>query len=283
MCPNVHERINSEEVATLVRTQGFAIVRGGIPQETLDALVSDCRRVFGQAARQSTNAVRAESASDADIFELFTDDYPRFLGAARAIQHLPGVFALAANQHVLDLVQGAGVRFPTVAVKPIVYFNSPRIAKVEGHWKTPAHQDWRSIQGSLNSVVVWTPLVDIRRELGPLEVVPGSHLWGLLESSPDDWYRRIEHLDDELFQPVELSVGDALVFSTLLVHRSGTNTSDSIRWSLHLRFNDLTEPSWAKRGYVHPYKVYTPESELVTPGFPSEGHAREYFRGVTDE
>ena len=43
------------------------------------------------------------------------------------------------------------------------------------------------MQGSLNAIVVWVPLVDVA-ELGALEIIPGSHLWGLQESHEDKWY-----------------------------------------------------------------------------------------------
>ncbi|QTN30431.1 phytanoyl-CoA dioxygenase family protein [Rhodoferax sp. AJA081-3] len=42
-------------------------------------------------------------------------------------------------------------------------------------WPCP-HQDYWSVQGSLDGVVVWMPLVDVDKENFPLEVIPQSHL-----------------------------------------------------------------------------------------------------------
>ena len=81
---------------------------------------------------------------------------------------------------MIDILHELGIRQPAICVKPIIYFNSRHISKIEGHYKTPAHQDWRSMQGSLNSAVVWIPLIDIDSNLGALEVIPGSHMKGLL-------------------------------------------------------------------------------------------------------
>ena len=106
------------------------------------------------------------------------------------------------------------------------------------------------MQGSLNAMVVWIPLVDIDEQLGRLRVVPGSHRAGLCESQPDDWYRHIEGVSDADFVSAEVRAGDALFFSAFLVHASGDNTTDAIRWSCHFRYNDLAETTYIA-GTIH--------------------------------
>jgi ectoine hydroxylase-related dioxygenase (phytanoyl-CoA dioxygenase family) len=131
------------------------------------------------------------------------------------------------------------------------------------------HQDWRSMQGSLDAAVVWIPLATIKKELGALEIIPGSHKWGLLKSEMEDGYGHIrESVGEASAVPVEVEPGDALFFSALLVHQSGTNVTDSIRWSCHFRYNNLTDASFVARGFPHPY-IYKPQVELITADFPS--------------
>jgi ectoine hydroxylase-related dioxygenase (phytanoyl-CoA dioxygenase family) len=76
--------------------------------------------------------------------------------------------------------------------------------------------------------------------------------------------------------PVEVERGDALFFSTLLLHSSGTNVREAIRWSCHFRYNNLLEPTFIDRGFPHPY-VYRPQEELITPGFPSREEVRRTY------
>ena len=133
------------------------------------------------------------------------------------------------------------------------------------------------MQGSLNAAVIWVPLVDISLELGALEIVPGSHLLGLQESREDEWYRRINGPSDEEYRSVQVQAGDALFFSAFLVHRSGDNVTDSIRWSCHFRYNDLEEPTFVSRKYPNPY-TYKPQQELVTSDFPSAKQLGAFFR-----
>jgi hypothetical protein len=67
-----------------------------------------------------------------------------------------------------------------------------------------------------------------------------------------------------------------LVLLHLPIHRSGENTSNSIRWSCHFRYNNLCEPTFIQRGFPHSY-IYKPQDELITPGFPTAQDVYEAF------
>jgi phytanoyl-CoA hydroxylase len=159
-----------------------------------------------------------------------------------------------------------------------MFFNSRHVAKKEEYWRLGPHQDWRSSQGSLDAITIWAPLVDIGERLGALEVIPGSHKWGLLESESISYYGKIsEEITASKFLPIEVERGDALVFSSFLVHRSGTNSTESIRWSCHFRYNNLSERTFIDRGYPHPF-IYKPQEGLITPQFPE----KELLSGLFD-
>ena len=132
------------------------------------------------------------------------------------------------------------------------------------------------MQGSVDSMVVWMPLVDVDEPLGPLQVVPGSHRRGLLPSVEDPWYRRLADVEDDEFVPVPMRAGDALFLSAFLVHRSGQNTSEDVRWSVQFRYNNAAEPTFAARKFANPYSV-RPQQDLITPGFPSQDDIATVF------
>src|SRR5262249_10528066 len=151
-------------------------------------------------------------------------------------QHLVSLHRLSLDERIMRAVRELGLDFPCVSTRPLLYFNSRRLAKKEVYWRLSVHQDWRSMQGSLDAMVVWVPLVDIGKSLGALEVIPGSHKWGLLQSRMIDGYGHVEEpvaLTEMI--PLEVECGDALFFSAFLAHQSGTNVTDSIRWSCHFR------------------------------------------------
>jgi ectoine hydroxylase-related dioxygenase (phytanoyl-CoA dioxygenase family) len=183
---------------------------------------------------------------------------------------------LSLSDEVLSILHDLGLGDPNISVRPVMFFNSPHLAQQEFYWKTPPHQDWRSMQGSLDSVVAWIALVDVDAELGALEVVPGSHRRGLIADRFVDGFGQTDVFDDSDFTAVETRKGDALLFSSFLVHRSGTNRTDAIRWSAQFRYNNLAEETFVERGYPHSF-IYKASEELITPDFPAAGDIERIF------
>ncbi len=209
---------------------------------------------------------------------LFQEDLSSFTNCGKQAQHLVSLHRLSLDQRLLAELTELGLEQPNISTRPLLYFNSPRLAKKEVYWRLEVHQDWRSMQGSLDSMVVWIPLMDIDVQLGALEIIPGSHLRGLLEAEMVDGYGHLRaEIDPASFLPVEVKRGDALFFSSFLLHRSGTNTTDAIRWSCHFRYNNLAEATFIERGFPHPY-LYRPQEELITPDFPAPAQVKHIFR-----
>jgi hypothetical protein len=207
----------------------------------------------------------------------FAEDLSGFINCGKTCQHLISLHRLSLQEALVDQLVALGIERPSICTRPVLYFNSRHLAKSEVYYKSPPHQDWRSMQGSLNAIVVWVPLAPVAKELGALEIIPGSHLGGLQESRQDEWYRHIEGLGDDQYKSIEMEAGDVLFFSAFLIHRSGDNVTDSIRWSCHFRYNDLEEPTFISRKYPNPY-TYAPQQELVTKDFPSvEDLQRAFF------
>ncbi|MBX3662277.1 MAG: phytanoyl-CoA dioxygenase family protein [Burkholderiales bacterium] len=254
------------------KRDGYVLLRNAVDPRSVEAIKEDAKALFRKMFRKNWLDEHSGEQGFADaLYQLFTVSYADFLGAARAAQHLISMHRFVVSEQISDLLHGLGLAMPIVCVKPIIYFNSRHLAKNEGHYKTPPHQDWRSMQGSLNSVVIWVPLVDIDVGLGAIEFIPGSHLTGLRLTEKDEWYRRIPEsiAPASSFVPVEVRAGDLVAFSAFAVHRSGDNVTQAIRWSIHVRFNDAAEPNFVNRGMPHPYSVYQPSQELVTQNFPS--------------
>lgn len=212
------------------------------------------------------------------LFRLFATHQDLYVGCMKAIQNIPAIFKIGTSDVLLDSVRELGLESPVFSTRPVVMLNSERTATGTAHWKTPVHQDWRSIQGSLNCVVAWTPLIDVAQDLGPVEFILGSHKRGLFSTEKDDWYQHVQdrHFNEEEFVPALIGVGDVAIFSAFLIHRSGTNRSNDIRHSLQFRFNDLAEPSFVDRGFPDPY-IYSPQPDLITPNFPTSAKMAEMF------
>jgi phytanoyl-CoA hydroxylase len=263
------------------RETGSVLVPRLFDRDEVEHIRNDAKRVFSRQLLRH-GLVGAEEVGEREfelalfrLFELHVEDY---INAGKQIQHLVSLHRLGLDERVMELLGQLGLEFPNVNTRPVLFFNSRHLAREEVYWRVFAHQDWRSMQGSLDAIVVWVPLTDIDVSLGALEVLPGSHRLGLLDASEVvNAFGRAEGIDESGFVPVEVHQGDALFLSAFLVHRSGTNITQSIRWSCHFRFNNLAESTFVERGFPNSFS-YQPSETLITPGFPTRDQVERVFR-----
>lgn len=253
------------------KKNGFALLKGLFARDEIQNVYDDAKRVFAIQLLQSkllAPDAREEKDFEAALFEFFKLERSRFINCAKQTQHLLSLHRLSLDFRIEQTLRRLGLGFPNISTRPILFMNSPHLAEKEIYWRTFPHQDWRSMQGSLDAVVVWVPLLDVNAPLGALEIVPQSHKLGLLAPELIDGFGKVDQFKEEDFVPVEVKQGDALFFYAFLVHRSGVNNTQSIRWSCHFRYNNLAEETFVERGYPHPY-IYRPQEALITPEFPT--------------
>lgn len=220
--------------------RGFCLIENLFSRSEIESIREDMKFIFSQFSG-------GRKVDDLFLMELFKNDFDAFVGCAGLCQKLPSLYRLAGSEKIRQVLIGLGLKFPTLNTKPLVSFSSKHTAKSELYWKVAGHQDYPSNLGSLNGVTVWMPLQDMHDEIGPLEVVPDSNTLGLL---PHTGQVPVLVEDNYTYESVPMRLGDALFFDALTIHRSGNNvTDDKIRWSIHLRYNDVMEPSFIERKY----------------------------------
>jgi phytanoyl-CoA hydroxylase len=264
------------------KRDGYVLLKGFFDPSVLKALYRDARQVFATQIQhrlgQSVD-IDDRDAFESAMYQFFEQDFNAFVSTGKTVQHLISLHRLGVDKSLLDAVQSLGLAEPVIAVRPAMQFNSRFLSKDGStHWKLGSHQDWRTGQGSLDSLVLWFPLVDCSEDLGALQIIPGSHTSGLMQANTTGYAGSIqESLKEEDFVQTEYQLGDLLLFSAFLVHRSGNNVTRNIRWSVQLRYNNLAEPTFIDRGYPMPY-LYKPQEELVTPDFPSVAQLEAVYR-----
>ena len=165
------------------------------------------------------------------------------------LQDIPQINSLANNPDILEIASACGIREPAITNgKPVILVDVPR----ETGREFPNHQDFPyDPGGSENSLVIWIPLQDINTKIGPLEVIPGSHQYGLLPHGDNVNVKNAKiTLPNDIgnFQPAKAKVGQALALSSFIVHRSGhNNTKKSVKMSLQFRYRDLASPEYLNR------------------------------------
>jgi phytanoyl-CoA hydroxylase len=249
------------------RKEGYVIVRNFFSEDTIWKIYNNARAVFIAQFKRFRYHIRAEhvlsqsydeSMEDfkLNMIRLFNEHPDVFMNCGKIIQTgLPHLYRAAACKELMELVEHFGVKNPFMCTRPVLFFNHPKLAKSEEYYKSPLHQDWPSMEASMNSVVVWVPLVPVNKENGSVIIYPGSHKEGVLPFSTKGGFANVEY-DGKSIQP-DLEIGDIVIFSTLLVHKSGDILNDTIRWSCHFRYTDMDCPEFIDRGYPNPY-IYKP-------------------------
>ena len=193
--------------------------------------------------------------------------YPALIAANRAwggevydaVKQIPAFMALVANEEnsaLFNVIRKGAA--PAIAAGGYgIRIDNPN----EEKFKAPWHQEFPAQLRSLDGIVFWSPLVEIKPELGPVEIASGSHLEGPLAVYSDDggigksgaYALRLEGETEKLAKYKQVAPlakpGDLLIMDFLTLHQSGANTGSHPRWSMQWRYFNFRDPSGIKIGW----------------------------------
>jgi hypothetical protein len=264
------------------RAEGYFVARGVLPTRELDRINQDIGELFAiqlEGRGLPVDGGAGRSAIHANAQRLLGADVGAYLGAARLTQELPSIHRLLLSEPIMEIVAALGLERPVTTAKPSVHLMSDALKIPNGYHKSPPHQDWRSMQGSLDSIVLWMPTVPVSAASYPLEFVPGSHRLGLLGTVEHIMTPAVHdpRITDDRFVAVPVDPGDVIVFSSFMVHRTGERGDGNLRIALSTRFNNAREPSYVQRSFAVPYK-FSYRLDLIVPDFPTVEDVEAVFR-----
>ena len=263
----------ADDFAAFYQTHGYVILRDAFDAVEIARIQADVFDLYDTRFRSLNDAGMA----GLDLLAHFhAHDRSRWQQCARRMFDLLSVYRLAAKPQVLEVLATLGLQKPMISTRPEVRTDMPRDEQYMQGW----HQDWRYGQGSLNSVTFWVPLHDVGVDHGTVEVMPATHLMGYLEceelSNPRRFVIPEALLGSRPSFPVPLKQGEALVFSQMLVHRSGYNRSGRPRLTTQLRFVDYAESQFIDQGLPAPAT-----SDLLWNRTPSAADMTAVFRPLS--
>ena len=219
----------------------------------------------------SKGNIKKKIKNDNDIIKLYNSKNRNLWTSVYDIMKLhPGVFAVNGQKNFKKILNIAGIKKPCFCARPQVRADMPKDPK----FSFKSHQDYPFNLGSKNSITIWIPLQDTDYKMGTLKVSEQSHKgekiykYGVDNKNfsmdigklvkrkiPANNHYKVS-LNDKLFnfKSVKIKAGEALVISQFLVHKSGDNISNRIRFSVQLRYNDLAEKDYIKRKYFLYYR-----------------------------
>ena len=178
-----------------------------------------------------------------EVYDL-AKEIPAFLRLVCST-HSESVFAQLRNTDLIGIGGGSyGVRIDV-----------PQEEKFRSHW----HQEYMFQPQSIDGLVLWTPLVAVTPELGPVQYCKGSHLDGLQtytrgQQAKSGAYQISIHQDQEVVAAYPILApltepGDVILMDYLTIHQSGYNVADRARWSIQSRLFNFRHPSGLKTGW----------------------------------
>lgn len=224
------------------------------------------------AGGQTLDALHANMAS------LLGASVPLYLATLRMCSKLHGVYRLMTTERLRQACADLGIATPLFQTTPVLHLMSRRLVIPGGYQGFDVHQDWTSVQGSLDTITTWIPFMDIDPRLFTMEVIPGSHLLGLLDGSQEQHVLRVDqrHFSEDAFVPVCVGKGGVCLMSNFTLHRSSREGDERMRLSISGRYENASEPTFIAREY--PFTQHkSMQRGFITENFPSVEQVRHAY------
>lgn len=238
------------------QTYGFIKIKNVFDINHIEKVKQDVKALFSE-----TPLTQVEF--DQQLFALFKSDIHSYIGTAKASNYLPSFHTLGMSESLFSILRQLNIE-PLICARPLMWFHNRHLAVSDNYFKLPAHQEWSNMQGSLSGAVVWTPLVEVTESMGFLKVIPSSHLDGFYdvcqETNPN-YPLQIQHeFAESDFIDVKVELGEALIFHPMLVHKSGVNKTEQVRWTVNFRYNNSLDKNFRAENFFNPFLFSAPES-----------------------
>lgn len=227
--------LTSRELQEGIKSKGYVLIRGLIPQDSVRPVLNDVTRTLFAARWLSLGADPLERIAEEGA--VCGDPDPLFKRVYQEVFNLESFHALphqAALGNVMKMLVGDQV---LIHPKPIGRLIFPNCASLQVH----AHQDYEFMGGDPEFFTAWIPLHNCPVEMGPLRILEGSHRFGVQQHQRDNLHVPEIPIGDTVgggWAGGSVNAGDVLIFHSLTVHAASPNTSKQMRISLDCRFQD---------------------------------------------
>jgi len=174
----------------------------------------------------------------------------------KAFGRSPCAISLFNQEIIFEFCKQIKVQYP-IFCGPLVTHYTSRDSTGNGYG-LPFHQDYASMGGSLNSLVLWSNLKDINSSSEhSINVASGMHEEGLLPGTEtQEGYVLERQKFGEAEKTITLKAGDILIMSAFTPHRTHFgNENKTYKLSLSIRLDDLNSSEWENSNYRSAYST----------------------------
>jgi len=245
----------SPEYVEQFRRNGVAIPEGILTAADLQPVIDEISAEIDRRANKLKDEGKIDDLhADRPFERRLADLYAQCPEITQGldIMHYRGraIFEFFHNQNLLDALEP--LIGGEITCNPIQHlrFKMPTSVKqdTQGYeGSVPWHQDaavtWEEADHT-DIITVWIPLVDATKQTGCMEVIPGVFEGGYLEHIAEGGTQiKPEAMPDRDPITAEVRKGGAVLMSRYTPHRSTPNVSETVRWSLDLRFQKTGLPT----------------------------------------
>lgn len=226
---------------------------------------------------------KEKSSSDIQIVhahmrKLHQINNPAYLQSLRVWAKLFSLQALIMHDDIVKMIQTIGINLLLFQTTPVVHVIANDLKIIGGYHGVGVHQDWPALQSGLDTITIWFPFMDVDKHNFPVELIPGSHHFGLYPGKPAQNIYEIDstYYDEADFVPMEMSMGDVLFMSNFTLHRTGMQGDHRVRIAGSARYENGSEKTFIERMYPSAQKRVI-ERELFQRNFPEKHHFQKIF------
>ncbi len=245
----------NKEIINSYNKTGFYIAKGLIEKKVINETVQSLKKHFDNQLFYLGQDIPDTIYASMQL--LYATDIERYKKTSGALWRKMSVYNLLHHSNIQNFVKESfGWSDIVIPGGQVVHIQAQSLKIPDGYFGLVAHQDFPSVQGSIDGFVVWIPLVDIDANRYPLEVIPGSHKNGILpsfENNNSSWEVKPECYDESDFIPAICEVGDVIFMSDFTVHRSSQKGDRRLRLACSTRYDNADEVTFVKRCYPTAY------------------------------
>lgn len=253
------------------KEHGYLVIPGVLSERDLDPVRRVITAQVDREARQLYAEGKITDLHEAAPFtrrlmEVYRDNRRRAIGWNKEV-FSKEIYDLGLHPAILDIAESL--------VGTEIQFNGDYWVRTKLPNETVTTFPWHQDSGYYGDptemhhlLSLWLPLVDVDERNGCMQVISGSHRWGLqpVGRDEDGHHTPIEDVEARGgIETLRMKAGDVFAFHNLTFHRSLINQSDEIRWSIDLRYSGIGVPlEWLYKAGLNGFIARSPaHPELV--------------------
>ena len=238
---------------THYREKGFIVVKNIVPLDHIHDLYQIVTDVLNKHCPELPDFSKHEAWSDPLFNQAmlrFRTEKPQEFGFLfDTVQTSTALWRLATERKICEIAAELMYeRESALSVTDLLLrMDAPSDMRNKLEW----HQDssyFRQNDRGENGCVCSMTMRDLTMDLGPLEILPGSHSVGRIEVAStgkndvvtsEQYHVPLDYVQRFTPEHVMMSAGDAIFFNFDLIHRSGFNTSNFFRFTAIARYHRM--------------------------------------------